>query len=106
MFSVQMIPQLQVLQSIGLYGDTESSMGFGITLDSSILWQVKEGRREVRQKMPLLSDAKAVTLVLRSCKGQFFNLPGVGRMPVNKQAMTFRLMALFCHGGTWPHAWS
>ncbi|GAB3949213.1 family 43 glycosylhydrolase [Spirosoma harenae] len=71
-FSTEVTPQPNVLQSICLYGDADNALGFGICNDSLELWQVKDGIRQVLSTQRISEKTATVTLQAKSHVGQFY----------------------------------
>ncbi|QMU28688.1 glycoside hydrolase family 43 protein [Adhaeribacter radiodurans] len=71
-FTAEFQPQNKVLQSVCIYGDSKNALGFGINQDSLELWQVKDGRREVLQKLSVPGKNSPITLTLSSRQGKSY----------------------------------
>ncbi|WP_080236865.1 glycoside hydrolase family 43 protein [Spirosoma rigui] len=70
--SADIVPEADLLQSVCLYGDAQNQLGMGIRQGMLELWQIKAGTRTVLKTQPLPTGTPAVTLQLRSQKGQFY----------------------------------
>ncbi|WP_097126723.1 glycoside hydrolase family 43 protein [Spirosoma fluviale] len=71
-FSVDIRPQVNLLQSICLYGDANNALGLGVRADSLELWQVKDGIRQVIKRQVRTKNLPHATLQLRSYAGRFY----------------------------------
>ncbi|GAB3026374.1 family 43 glycosylhydrolase [Spirosoma pulveris] len=71
-FSADIRPQVDLLQSVCLYGDASNALGLGIRADSLELWQVKDGIRQVIKRQVRTPKMPYATLQLRSYAGRFY----------------------------------
>ncbi|ADB39369.1 glycoside hydrolase family 43 protein [Spirosoma linguale] len=67
--SADIIPQVDLLQSLCLYGDAQNQLGIGIRSGLLELWQLKAGTRSVLKTQSIPAGISSVTLQIRS-RGQ------------------------------------
>jgi xylan 1,4-beta-xylosidase len=71
-FSADIRPQVQLQQSICLYGDAGNALGLGVRHGWLELWQLKDGVRTVLKTIAVGDTAQSVTVQLQSHAGRFY----------------------------------
>jgi xylan 1,4-beta-xylosidase len=72
-FSAAVNPQVDVLQSVSLYGDAANALGLGVQKGTLELWQVKDGARQILKSQSLPENTTTVNLQIHSRFGQFYD---------------------------------
>ncbi|QDK79006.1 family 43 glycosylhydrolase [Spirosoma sp. KCTC 42546] len=71
-FSAAIRPQVDVLQSICLYGDASNGLGLGVRKSQLELWQVKDAVRTVLETQSIPESLSSISLQVHTAAGQFY----------------------------------